>query len=320
MSYDNGRYHSASGPMKIDFFGNLIDTDKIFIDAALENGLTFIDDINADKTNGYLNLQGNTLNGRRQSTAKAFLIPAKNRPNLHVIKHALVKRILINNRNRAYGVKFTYKGKTMKAFARKEVILSAGTIMSPMLLMLSGAGPQEELQKHKIPPTAVLTGVGKNLYDHPVVRLFFTFNPTETKPSSPFDDIYQFAIHNSGALASFRNVGGFLNSKNNSKYADILFFHAYFTRYNSGFESYMKSERFNDDVLQQLLTLNRNNDVAVVSIVLEQPKSNGYIQLNGTRVCQNPIIRPEYFSQNEDIETMLRIHKLCDFFYYYLYG
>lgn len=169
MSYDNGRYHSASGPMKIDFFGNLIDTDKIFIDAALENGLTFIDDINADKTNGYLNLQGNTLNGRRQSTAKAFLIPAKNRPNLHVIKHALVKRILINNRNRAYGVKFTYKGKTMKAFARKEVILSAGTIMSPMLLMLSGAGPQEELQKHKIPPKAVLTGVGKNLYDHPVV-------------------------------------------------------------------------------------------------------------------------------------------------------
>lgn len=306
VRYKNGRYHSDSGPLKIEKIGKFIDTDRIFIDAALENGMTLISDINADETNGYVNLQGTVFDGRRQSSAKAFLIPAKDRSNLHVIKDALVQKILINNRNRAYGVNFDCNGKTMRAYARKEVILSAGAVMSPVLLMLSGVGPQNQLSKHKIPAKKYLNGVGRNLHDHLAAQMFFTFNPTETPPSSEFDSLYQFAIKNTGPLVSMRQVGGFINSKNDSEFADIQFYHAYFGCNSSDFASYMRSKRFNEDTLEQLLSLNKNNDVAVVFSVALQPKSNGFIELDGTSIRNKPIIRPRYFTRKKDMETMIR--------------
>lgn len=304
--YKNGRYHSSDGPIKVETFGKFIDTDAIFIDAAVENGLKLIDDINADKTAGYVNLQGTIFNGRRQSSAKGFLIPAKDRSNLHVIKNALVHKILINSRNRIYGVQFNYNGRMIKARARKEVVLSAGAIMSPVLLMLSGIGPKRQLNENEIEPKKYLHGVGKNLYDHLVVQMFFTFDPTETPQYSEFDSLYQFAIHNTGPLVSMRQVGGYINSKNDSHYADIQFYHAYFARNNSGYASYLKSKRFHSDILDTLLSLNQQHDVAVVFAVDLQPKSNGCIKLNGTSIHNKPIIQPEYFSREEDMETMLR--------------
>lgn len=306
VSYENGRFHSNTGPIKIDIFGKFTATDRIFIDAALENGVPLVSDINADKTSGYVNLQGTIFNGRRQSVAKAFLVPADSRPNLHVIKNALVHKILINNHNQAYGVQFDYNGKIMKAFAHKEVILSAGAVMSPVLLMLSGIGPQSELIKHKIETKKYLNGVGKNLYDHLVVETFFTFDPTKRPQSSENDGMHRFAINEAGPFISLRQVSGYLNSKNDSKYADIQFYHAYFERNSSEFVFFIKSKRFNEDAMKQLLSLNENHDVAVVFIVDLQPKSSGYINLNGASISNKPIISPEYFSQREDMETMLR--------------
>ncbi|KAG4076630.1 hypothetical protein HA402_001917 [Bradysia odoriphaga] len=308
VAYKGGRYHSNKGPIKIETFGDFLATDQIFIDAAVESGMKLVSDINADETSGYVNLQGTIFNGRRQSSAKAFLIPAKHRSNLHVIKNAFVQSILINERNLAYGVRFDYNnGTIMEAYARKEVILSAGTVMSPVLLMLSGIGPFDQLHKHKIKPKKYLNGIGKNLYDHLVVRMFFTFDPTETPQSSELDNLYQFAIHNSGPLVSMRQVSGYLNSKNDStRPADIQFYHAYFGRNSSAFASYMKGERFNDDTLKQLLSLNTDRDVAVVFSVDLQPKSKGHIELNGTDVRNKPIITPKYFDRKEDMETMLR--------------
>lgn len=107
--------------------------------AAREAGNPTIDDINADRTLGYLRMQEITFAAHRYSTAKAFLVLAKHRPNLHIIKNALVEKILINKNNVAYGVKFRYKGTHIfRAIARKEVILSAGSVMSSQVLMLSG--------------------------------------------------------------------------------------------------------------------------------------------------------------------------------------
>lgn len=303
VSYDNGRYHSNSGPMKIDFLGDLRETDQMFINAAAEAGIPYVDNLNADKNIGYSNYQGNVADGRRQSSAKAFLASAKDRQNLHVIKRALAKKILIKHK-RAHGVKFTYKGKVMRAHAREEVILSAGTVMSPVILMRSGIGPNDELAKHNITPKSNLNGVGKNLYDHVILRLFFTFNPTETTTMSPFDSLYNFAVNNIGPYVNSRFVGAFVSSKNDPKYADVQFYPVYFTSNSSAFRSHLQYENFKSEIVDELIEINKNHNVAIIGVEIMQPKSRGSIELNGTSI-NKPIIRPEYYANREDMDTMM---------------
>lgn len=105
-------------------------------------------------------------NGRRHSTNTAFLYPIKNRSNLHVKKYTMVTRIIIDeNTKKAIGVEFISKLKKYRVFARKEIIISAGAINSPQLLMLSGIGPKQHLQDKNIPLVKNLP-VGENLMDH----------------------------------------------------------------------------------------------------------------------------------------------------------
>lgn len=139
VNYKNGTYHSDKGPLNVASFGTKKPFEDVYLQALQEIGINTIADVNADIVLGAGENQINIWNGRRQSVATAFLIPAKHRKNLHIIYNAEVTRIIIDANNRAIGVKFTYEGKhKMKAFVTKEVILSAGSIMSPKVLMLSG--------------------------------------------------------------------------------------------------------------------------------------------------------------------------------------
>lgn len=308
VAYKNGRYHSATGPLKIDFLGESTKTDEIFLNAGKEFGITYVDDINADVALGFTNIQGTIYQGRRVSTAKAFLIPAMNRPNLHIIKHALVEKILLSNENRAYGVKFTINGKhKMKAFAKKEVVLCAGAVMSPVLLMLSGIGPKRHLQKHNIPVKADLA-VGKNLIDHIVVTTFFTFNPIETEPTSPFDSTFNFAIHNTGPLIFGNILAANVNTRNDSAYPDFTFYPIYFTRNTVG--AFLDSQNYNDKVKQQLNEINVKHDVVVVRSSYLAPKSRGRICLKSNSVHDKPTIKPNYLKDSDDVMSLIRAIKL----------
>lgn len=123
VAYKNGKYHSAEGPQNIDSFSadGLEHIKQMFLDVAAANGAEIVENINADKDLGYLNVQGYVFNGTRQSSAKAFLNPAKDRPNLHIIKNAFAQKILIKDK-RAYGVEFMYNGiQKFTAIAKKEV-------------------------------------------------------------------------------------------------------------------------------------------------------------------------------------------------------
>lgn len=304
VAYRNGLYHNANGPMKIDFFGDATDTDKIFFQAASENGIPFIDDINADKHLGYVNLQGTIAQGRRQSTAKAFLIPAKNRKNLHIIKHALVDKIIMDKNNRAYGVRFKIDGKhKMKAFARKEVILSAGVVMSSVLLMLSGIGPKEHLEELNIPVRADLA-VGKNLLDHISTTTFLSFDPIEMPASSEYDSTYNLAVHNTGSLVSTRMLSAYINTKNDSAYADIQFYPIYFPRNSIG--SFLDSIKYKEEIKQQLVEINRNYDVGAIRTSLLTPKSTGRIYLKSKSIHDKPIIDANYLTNEEDVAILNR--------------
>jgi choline dehydrogenase-like flavoprotein len=138
---------------------------RIFIDAAASIGLARNDDFNGEHQEGVGLYQVTQRGARRCSAAAAYLHPARRRPNLKLLTHALVRRILIDVA-RAQGVEIQRRGSVETYFCDGEVILCAGAVNSPQVLMLSGIGPPEQLNALGIPVLAPLNGVGGNLQDH----------------------------------------------------------------------------------------------------------------------------------------------------------
>ena len=165
---EKNEYHSHSGPLKLTPAGNYNSIDKAFIDACVEAGA----EINNDFYNGNLNGVGRydvkVWNGKRQSSAEAYL---KFKPsNLTIYKNTSVIKILIE-KNKAKGLLLS----NGEVYASSEVILSLGAFGSPKCLMLSGIGPEEHLKEKNIELLINLPGVGKNLHDHPVMPMNWAF-------------------------------------------------------------------------------------------------------------------------------------------------
>lgn len=315
FNYENGRYHSNKGPMKVDYLGQIGEIETLFITAANESGIPFIADINADKHFGYINVQGTYARSRRQSTAKAFLIPAKNRKNLHIIKNAFVEKILIDKNNRAYGVKFAI-GKTCKtcgcckkqrmiARARKEVILSAGAVMSPILLKLSGIGPANELNHHEIPVKANLFGVGRNLYDHVYANLIFKFDAVPSTPTDSLDYYYQFLTQNTGPYATPTQLAAFLSTTNSTTNPDIELYVYFFPPNSPDLATLIEIMNYLPAIKQRLYETNKQFSLVVIIQDLLHPISSGYIKLNGTCAYNKPGIYPNYFENNADLDRLV---------------
>lgn len=305
----NGEYHSDKGPLKVSFCNVTPPYEKLFIEANAEFGLPYTLDVNGNVHIGTMTYQGTIYNGYRESTAAAFLAPVKDRSNLHVIKRAFVEKILVDANNCARGVQYTYKGRSRRvAYARKEVILSAGTYMSPVILMHSGIGPTEQLQKFRISPKVELS-VGENLLDHIGSMIFYAFDATfpSTTPTNPLDAVYNLAIHNIGDLAIFPQQGAFLNSHNTSKtLPDTQISFVYFTANSSAIiKAMFASFGVRQEFIQQLIRVNRVKDVAVNYVVLLHPKSRGFVRLNGTSVYDKPIINPNYLVDPDDLDGMV---------------
>ncbi len=136
-----------------------------FFEAGETSGQGNSDDLNGYRPEGLGRLDSTTKNGRRSSAAVAHLKPALSRGNLTLKVRALVNRVIIDN-GRATGVEYQYKGKTQRAHAGKEVIVCAGAVKSPQLLMLSGIGPAGHIKEYGVKSVHHLPGVGQNLQDH----------------------------------------------------------------------------------------------------------------------------------------------------------
>lgn len=314
VNYQNGKYHSDKGLLAVDFYDALHPSAKILIEAAQERGIPFVDDINADKTLGYVNSQGTVFNGRRQSTAKSFLVPAKNRTNLHIVKHAHVQKILINDKKVATGVEFLYKGDQLfRATNKKEVILSAGAVSSPQVLMLSGIGPKEHLVKHNI-EVKHDAPVGKNLLDHVYTAIFFQFHRSSPTPESPtiaLDAIYDLAIHNKGILTHLEStqVIAMLNTQNGTGDPDIQL-HVLMLEQNSWkLRMHLQTKKYDETIEKAILEANTKADIGIIWTTLLKPKSTGFIELKSTSPNDKPRIVPKYFSDDDDMATMLRAVK-----------
>jgi len=136
-----------------------------FLEACAQAGYARRDDLNGAEQEGFGDFDMSVADGVRTSTARAYLAPARARPNLTVQSHCLVEKIHCKGQQ-ARSVSYRQKGRRREAAARREVILTAGAIGSPQLLLLSGIGPQAELARHGIPVVQPLPGVGENLMDH----------------------------------------------------------------------------------------------------------------------------------------------------------
>jgi choline dehydrogenase/4-pyridoxate dehydrogenase len=158
-------YRGADGPMAVQRCRYQDPLIGAFADAGRSAGHPWTDDYNGETQVGFSRLQMTIGRGRRASSATAYLRPALARTNLRVEVHALARRILIEGR-RATGIEYERGGVTLTARAEREVILCAGVINTPQLLMLSGLGDSEELERHGIPVNIALPGVGRNLQDH----------------------------------------------------------------------------------------------------------------------------------------------------------
>ena len=171
--FGGDRYRAQGGPLAVNN-GNQMRNPlyRAFIDAGVEAGYGRTEDYNGFRQEGFGAMHMTVKNGRRWSTANAYLRPAMRRPGLSVRSGVLVRRILLEDR-RAVGVEYARNGTTCRVQANREVILSAGAVGSPHLLQLSGIGPAETLRAAGIAIQHDLPGVGQNLQDH--LEFYFQF-------------------------------------------------------------------------------------------------------------------------------------------------
>jgi choline dehydrogenase-like flavoprotein len=158
-------FHGIGGPLNVADIRTPNVLTQVFIEAAAQTGIPRNADFNGEEQEGVGLFQLTQKGGRRWSTAAGYLKMAIDRPNLTVITNAHARRVLFEGKT-AVGVEYQRDGRIEQVRAAREVILSAGAIQSPQLLMLSGVGDQNHLASMQIPVVAHLPGVGKNLQDH----------------------------------------------------------------------------------------------------------------------------------------------------------
>ncbi|CAM3720780.1 GMC family oxidoreductase [Kerstersia gyiorum] len=172
--YEGGasEYHGKGGPLHVTVNYTPHPVTKAIVDAAVEAGHPYNPDHNGKEILGAGFNHLNTRDGKRASTAVAFLRPALERPNLSLITNARVQRLTLDGK-RCTGLVYEQQGKLHEVRAQKEVVLSGGTIESPRVLMLSGVGDKAHLDEVGIPVVHHLPGVGKNLHDHMLVPVVY---------------------------------------------------------------------------------------------------------------------------------------------------
>lgn len=163
-------FHGVGGPLPVSDSRHGDPLSDAFIAAAAETGIPVNKDFNGASQEGAGWFQTTTRNGKRASTAVAYLRPAMGRKNLHVETSALAQRILFEGR-RAVGLEYRKEGSLRTARARREILVSSGAYNSPQLLQLSGVGPAELLKKHGIDVVLDAAGVGNDLQDHMQIRV-----------------------------------------------------------------------------------------------------------------------------------------------------
>jgi choline dehydrogenase len=280
--------HGAGGELRVDPPRVAWDVLDIVKQAAIEAGIRPVDDFNRGDNEGVGPLHVNQRRGVRFQSAKAFLRPAMDRPNLRVETGALVERIVTRDR-RAVGVAYRRNGVALTAAVRGDVILSAGAIGSPHILMLSGIGPGAHLKAHGIPVAHDVPGVGANLHDHLQIPIRYrlrgvtTLNEWFHSPVRRALMGLDYALRGRGPLTMAPSqLGIFTRSSADAERADIGYNVIPYTRANT-----------------ETPTLDREPGVTL-TVYDCRPTSRGDIRLSSADPSAAPAIRPNYLATERD--------------------
>lgn len=310
-------YRGTNGPLHITFSRYVSNVAKAFLEAGQEIGFPLID-YNGKKQIGFSELQTTTMNGERVSANRAYLHPIRGRKNLFVTRHSLVIKILVNNEtNTAYGVNFKRGSKTYTVTARLETIVSAGAIRTPQLLMVSGIGPADQLSKFKIPIVKDIPRIGKNFQDHMTYAgaLYLINDKKEVhnvfEALKPWTTVWSdFLNKRRGLITAPFGVEAltYMNLKNESArdgpvtteiaYADIpvLFADPF----------YPHAYGINSTVYKTMYRKYWGRDAFSLLPVLLKPESRGEIKIRSNNINDPPIVDPNYFDKPADVEMFTK--------------
>ncbi|MCB2009176.1 MAG: GMC family oxidoreductase N-terminal domain-containing protein [Geminicoccaceae bacterium] len=217
--------HGRDGPLTVALPARRYELAEMFLEACQQAGIAFNTDLNGDRLDGCGYFPGTVARGERGSTARTYLREAGGRPNLRIETGATVLRLVVGH-GRVRAVEYLHRGQSKRVFCDGEIVLAAGAIGSPHLLMLSGIGPADELAALGIDPACDLPGVGRNLQDH----LHYRSRWEITRPLSNFGRNAreterierEYADDRSGPLASHLfESGAFLRSGTDVEVPDI---------------------------------------------------------------------------------------------------
>ncbi len=310
-------YHGKGGYLTVTETPYRTPLASAFVEAGVEMGYSHRD-INGEFATGFMFAQTTTREGSRCSTAKAFLRPVRNRNNLHVSLNSMVTKILFDDNKRAVGVKFVRYGIHYSVQAAKEVILSAGAVKSPQILMLSGVGPADHLSSLSIPLIADAP-VGNNLQDHVgIPGLMFQIEKPYSMIGYNFiasTTLLNYFLHKRGPLTSTTTVEGlaWVNSKyadETQDFPDVQFHSASGAPITNAEADVAATVNMKNDVWSEYGGPIKNHTWQIVPMVL-RPQSVGTVRLASADPFAKPLIDPAYLKVDQDVEILVEALKIA---------
>lgn len=286
-------YHGTGGPLNVADLRCINPVSQAFVEAAEERGLGRNADFNGPSQEGFGFYQVTQKDGKRHSAAAAFLKPAKARKNLTVKTNAQVFGILVEH-GRATGLSYQEGDTCTQVRAGREVILCAGAIGSPQILMLSGIGPADHLRKFNVPVVCNLPGVGRNLQDHPaVITAYECSQPVSLAAAETVGNLLRYLCWKKGPLTSnLAEAGGFVKTAMAEDVPDIQYHFAPAYYVNHG------------------LTPIQEHGFSLGPTLL-RPRSRGFIELRSNNPVDSPRILGNYFSEPRDLDVIVEGLKLA---------
>jgi choline dehydrogenase len=292
---ENGpsEYHGKGGPLHVMNLRCINPLSEAFLEAAEQAGYKRNSDFNGAQQEGFGFYQVTQFEGKRCSAAAAFLHPVMKRPNLAVRTGAQVFDIIFE-KNRAIAVSVQQGEGSTQEHAEREVILCAGAIGSPQLLMLAGIGPADHLRAMGVPVQCDLPGVGSNLQDHPACPVVYQCTqPITLANAETVKSLAKYMCFKNGMLTSnVAEAGGFVNLDATTTVPNVQFHFGPGYYVDHGFATF-KGHAF------------------TLGPTVIHPYSRGRISLRSTNPLDAPVIHANYFSDRRDLEAMLEGIKIA---------
>ncbi|XP_050560672.1 ecdysone oxidase isoform X6 [Spodoptera frugiperda] len=312
------KYYGDKGEIVLNRFNS---TDRDLMNSVLkswhEMGFRYVPDLNMVGLMGSGIVTATAADGERQSTYTAYLEPIKNKWNVKILKNAVARKLLITNDSKlCFGVEVEKDGKILNFYATHEVILSAGAVNTPHLLMLSGIGPKEHLHSKNVTCLVESPMVGQNLQDHLVVPItVYGDGPEKPTEKETHRDIIDYLLDRKGRLAEsakFTDITAFYSTKNKPYHPEFQLYLSIVPKNTTDLDVLLKSQyRYKDSIIDSMTKLNKNHSLYFFAFNLLHPYSRGNISLNTNNPMDTPLIFTNYFSDPRDLKLAVQGLKMA---------